>query len=219
LTEESQKKFDTLSTQIEMLMKAMNSQSSQAISSPIVPTIARPAQPPNPSTSSPSLHEVKKLVSGLSYPRVEDKDDAVSLAHNDVVSCTPASQLRRVPSPDQRAFEVVIPQVSEVPSTTDAMEDVGHYHRRDDNAEEGSQPTTQVDAANVTACETALQDFVEFQSPFPLEEERVDYEEDLHDNLLEERMGVTIPEAGRDGDDFPTIQSTQVKLREPYDFD
>ncbi len=51
---------------------------------------------------------MQRIVPVLSYLRVEDNQDYVSLAHEDLVNSTPASQLPEVSSRDQAAFEVLV---------------------------------------------------------------------------------------------------------------
>jgi len=110
-----------------------------------------------------SIYEgyIQHLVSKLPQPQLGDDNHANSSIHEDVVAFTSTFQLPRVPSLDQRAFEVVVPKVLNTPLETKAIEDAGHYHHLDDTIEEGIGPTIEVDIVDALVCKTSVQHFVE----------------------------------------------------------
>jgi hypothetical protein len=57
---------------------------------------------------------MQHLVVALPYPQVENKEDRVSLSHEDLVVSTPTSQLPRFSSPDQATFEVFVLEAMDV---------------------------------------------------------------------------------------------------------
>lgn len=133
---------------------------------------------------------MERQVARLPYPRVEDKDDVISLAPNDVMASTPASQLPKIPSPDDEAFGVHVTEATpKAPREEDSGDDAKHYHRDDDNVGGEAGLTSATEPRDATLCKASCQVLAELQSPFSVEEELVDYEvgdEDLNDNVLED---------------------------------
>lgn len=207
LREDSDAKFSELKSQFALLLSAMQSQASQSQSCPLQFPSAPSSQPPLPSSSAPIRQEMEQDVPGLPYPRVEDKDVAVSLAREDYEACTPASQSPRIPSPHDGAFAIRIADAAaEVCRVDDTHANPHHYPGVDDNVGGEAGPSA-IDSPDATMCEASHEFFVESESPVPMEEERVDYEPGVED-LLDNAPATEV----HDG-------SAQVQPSDPYDFD
>jgi hypothetical protein len=96
VTEESQKQLHLLSSQVEMLMKAMSSQTGQPIASFLVPALPSTFQDTPQSANAPVLGKVTEAepIQPISpYPRHEDIDVCPSISKACGTSVTVASPL------------------------------------------------------------------------------------------------------------------------------
>ena len=173
------------------------------------PSFATP-QPPLPSSSAPVVQVVEHPAAETPDRRLDDKGDAVTLAHEDRVASTPASQLPRIPSPEGGAFEVRVPETAAEASPAE------DYRRVDDNVLEEAGPATATEAPEALVCASSREDPSELPSLPPMEEERVDYEVENEDLL--EFNDAELPPAPAVPPEDPE-EADQVQPSDPYDFD
>jgi hypothetical protein len=174
-----------------------------------IPSDAVPP-PPLPAASAPVAPVVEHEPVETPDRRLDDTDVSVSLAHQDRVPSTPASQIAKIPSPEGSAFEVRVPQ-----STEEGSPQV-HDRRVDDNAMEVAEPLTFTGAPEALVCTTSREDPSELQFPPPMEEERVDYEM-AEEDLLEFNDADLPPAPEVPPQD--SAEPDQVQPSDPYDFD
>jgi hypothetical protein len=206
-----------LQTQMKQLLQQMNSQTQGlALNSSQLPSPQVPLLSSNP----PQVEEAQKPVADLSYPRLEDREDhVVSLAHDDVVACTPASQLPGVPSLRPEVFKVNTSEAMDVSGPMDNPDNVQGYPRVEDNLEvKGAEVAGATNVLGVPACGTS---FESLSSPMSVEEERVDYEasdDEIRDNIPEgAEAGPSTMEAPA-ADNPQASESAKVHSSDPYGF-
>ena len=150
------------------------------------------------------------LVSQLRHPRVEDKDQATSLPHGDVIVSTPASQLPRIASPDQNIVEV-LPQPQDEAATSVVPEEAQDHPRLGDNVEERTDVEEEQPACHIS--EQAMEAGEDGPSSMP----NVD-EEDVEDNVPQDSQPLPPTVVPDDRIDPPTIASDEVHTFDPYAF-
>jgi hypothetical protein len=127
----------------------------------------------------------------------------------------------RIPSPDEGAFEVLVPEAApDIARQDDTNEGEEQYRRLNDSSVKGAARTSAAEPHNAAVCEESRKVRVEVQSPLSVEQERVDYEvgdEDLLDNDPEESEKGE-PSAAEVAPEDPE-GTAQVQPSDPYDFD
>lgn len=129
------------------------------------------------------------MVSRLPYPRVKDREvQVVSLIHDNVVACTPTSQVPRVPSSQKEVFEVNAPKSMDVSELSQNVGGAESHSRLEDTPEVEEAVSTATAATNVLVYRMS---FESLPSPMSVEEEKVDYkasDNEIRDKVAEENV-------------------------------
>lgn len=111
---------------------------------------------PLPSTSAPVVQVVEHQLAKTPDCRLDDKGDAVNLAHVDCVASTPAFQLAKIPSTKGKAFEVWVSEIwAEIATEASPVE---HNHCPNNNVEEEVVPATAIEAPEALMCASSRED-------------------------------------------------------------